>query len=315
MTIDISDFHVITMISNPVRYTSRYRLYHDFRRRLEYAGIPLWTAEIAFGTRDFCVTQPNDIHDLQMRTIHELWHKERALNLLINKLTETNPNWKYVAWVDADVEFPKWEGEKAWYNETVQMLQHYQVVQMFQNAIDLGPDGEAIHTHTGFAYSYRKGLPYKEGYSNWHPGFAWAMTREAYDAAPIIDYGALGSGDRHMACGLIGKIQNSINGGCSEAYKEKLNIWQEQAERGIRRDVGYVPGTLLHHWHGPKIARGYQDRWKILVDTQFDPNRDLKVDAYGLYQLADHGDVRSIQIRDKFRDYFFARREDSSEIT
>ena len=315
MSIDMSKFHVVTMISNPVRYDSRYRLYIDFKHRLKRAGIKLWTAEIAFGTRPFAITQAHDNADLQLRTEHELWHKERALNLLINRLTETHPDWEYVAWIDADLEFPRWEGPKAWHLETVHMLQHYHVVQLFQNAIDLGPCGEALHTHNGFAYSYKEGLPFKQGYANWHPGFAWAMTRHAYDSAPIIDYGALGSGDRHMACGLIGQIQKSINGGCTPEYKQKLALWQEQADRGIRRDIGYVPGTVLHHFHGPKVARGYQDRWKILVDTKFNPDRDLKADAYGLWQLADHGDLRSIEMRDKFRAYFFSRREDSMEIT
>lgn len=312
--IDISKFHVITMVSNPVRYESRYRLYHQFRTKLERTGIKLWTAEIAFGERPFEVTQSGDVHDLQLRTLTELWHKERALVLLVNRLTEDHPDWKYLAWIDADVEFPNWEGPKAWYYETVHALQHFEVVQMFQTAVDLGPQGQAIHTHTGFAYSYRQGLPFKSGYSNWHPGFAWAITREAYDAAPIIDFGVLGSGDRHMACGWVGKIEESVNRMVSTPYVEKLRAWQEQAERYVRRDIGYVPGNILHYWHGPKKARGYQDRWKILVDTKFDPDRDLKTDAYGLYQFADHGDLRSIQIRDKFRNYFWARREDSNEL-
>lgn len=302
------------MISNPVRYESRYKLYKKFETQMKEAGINLWTAEIAFGERPFEITNPDENRNLQLRTNSELWHKERALNLLIQRVTETNPDWKYLAWIDADIEFPNWRGPKAWYFETVHMLQHFSVVQLFQTAIDLGPHGEAIHTHQGFAFSYRQNLPFKTGYVNWHPGFAWAIRREAYEAATIIDYGALGSGDRHMACGWVGKMSESINGRCSPVYIDKLNTWQEQAERGVRRNMGFVPGTILHNWHGPKKARGYQDRWKILVDTQFNPDRDLKIDGYGLYSLADHGDLRSISIRDKFRDYFWSRREDSNEL-
>lgn len=314
MTIDISKFHVITMISNPVRFASRYRTYEQFRTKLERTGLKLWTCELAYGDRDFVVTQPRDMYDLQLRTNAELWHKERALNLLINRLTAKCPDWQYVAWIDSDIEFPQWEGEKAWYYETVHMLQHFDVIQMFQTAIDLGPTGEAIHTHTGFAYSYFANLPYKPGYANWHPGYCWAIRRRAYEHAPIIDWGVLGSGDRHMACGWIGKIGQSLNRHCAPAYYNKLIAWEKQAERYVRRNIGYLPGNILHYWHGPKKARGYQDRWKILVETQFDPDHDLKTDAYGLYTFADHGDLRSIKIRDLFRKYFWSRREDSDSL-
>lgn len=307
----IKDFHVITMVSNTVRFSSRYRLYHEFRARMEAQGVRLWTAEIAFGTRPFELTEANDPYDLQMRSLDEIWHKERALNLLVNRITEQHPGWKYVAWIDADVEFQN----DNWLRETVHMLQHYDVVQMFQNAIDLGPSGEALHMHTGLFYMYRMGMPFKPGYLNGHPGFAWACTREAYhNMGGFIDFAILGSGDRHMALGWIGKIEESVNMNISEPYLRKLFDWQNQCERYIRRDVGYVNGTIMHHWHGRKKDRRYQDRWKILTDLHFDPDRDIKLDSYGLYQLADHGDRRSIELRDRVRDYFHGRNEDSIDV-
>ena len=322
LPLDLDKFHVITMVSNHAygrvghEYQSRYRLYREFRRKLARAGIKLWTTELAFGTRPFAVTQPRDNHDQQLRTSTELWHKERALQLMMWHLTETHPDWKYIAWIDADVEFPNWEGENAWFAETVRALHHFKVVQLFQNAVDLGPNGEAINTHTSFGYAYQKGLSdFKPGYGKYgHPGFAWAARRETMEATPFIDFGILGSGDRHMACGWIGKIMESINGECSEGYKRKLRQWQEQAERYVRRDLGYVPGTILHHWHGRKSLRGYSSRWEILKDTQFDPDVDLKTDAQGLWQLADRGTERSLDLRDKIRDYFHSRLDDSTDL-
>ena len=90
--------------------------------------------------------------------------------------------------------------------------------------------------------------------------------------------------------------------------------WQSQAEQNIRRNVGYVPGVLTHFWHGKKKDRKYWDRWQILVRNQFNPRRDVKRDAQGLLQLVDHGDLRSIQLRDELRDYFRQRSEDSIDI-
>lgn len=313
---DFSKFHVLTMVSNPVRYSSRYRLYHDFKEKIERAGLNLWTAEVAFGHRPFSVTQADDIHDLQLRTQHELWIKERALQLLVRKLTLVHQDWEYIAWLDADIEFPNWQGENAWWKETVQQLQHYKVVQLFETAADLGPSGKIIKTHQGFASRYIQGHSFANNYyENGHPGFAWAIRREAFEGTGgFIDWGVLGSGDRHMATGWVNQAEYSLNHKCSPAYWRKLLDWQALAERHVRRSMGFVPGTIMHHWHGKKKDRQYGDRWKILVDTQFDPDKDIKADAQGLWQLVDHGDVRSIEIRDKFMKYFRARNEDSIDM-
>lgn len=314
-TMDYSKLHVITMVSNPIRYHSRYDLYHKFRKRLEQAGIRLWTVEVAFGDRPFELTQADDIYDLQLRTSSELWIKERALQLLVRKMSVVAPDWRYVAWLDADIEFPNWDGASAWWKETVHQLQHYQIIQLFQTAIDMGPSGEALHTHHGFAYSYRTGRAFKSGYLNWHPGFGWAMRREAFEKlGGFVDWGILGSGDRHMACAWINQVEQSLNHKCSGPYWRKLYAYQENSERYIRRDIGFLPGTILHNWHGKKVNRGYQDRWTILVDNQFCPDQDIKPDAQGLWQFNDRGDVRSIVLRDAIRKYFRDRREDSNDL-
>ncbi len=314
MSPDLSKTHFLTMVSNPRRFSSRYRLYEQFKRHMIECELNFWTAEVAFGHRPFHVTTKCDPRNLQLRTHNELWIKERALTLLIAKLTVEHPDWEYVCWLDADIEFPNWRGDKAWYKETWHALQHHRVVQCFQHAIDLGPEGEHLHTHTGFAYSYAKDIPFKTGYTNGHPGYCWAARRETIEKTPLIDFAILGSGDRHMACGWIGQIDHSLNRRMSGPYWRKLHNWQEEAERWIRRDMGYVPGIILHHWHGRKKDRQYADRWKILVNDCFDPDRDIAADAYGLWRLVDHGDMRSIQLRDDIRKYFLARREDSIDL-
>jgi hypothetical protein len=91
------------------------------------------------------------------------------------------------------------------------------------------------------------------------------------------------------------------------AFKAHLRNGQDRTERYIRRNVGYVDGLLAHHWHGRKADRRYRDRWKILVDNNYDPDLDLKRDAQGLYQLTD----RCIKLRDDLRSYFRSRNEDS----
>ena len=62
----------------------------------------------------------------------------------------------------------------------------------------------------------------------------------------------------------------------------------------------------MHYFHGNKADRKYQDRWKILVDNQFDPLVDIYKDSNGLWQLDD----TKIKLRDSIRRYFRERNED-----
>jgi hypothetical protein len=77
--------------------------------------------------------------------------------------------------------------------------------------------------------------------------------------------------------------------------------------------VGYIPGTLLHNFHGAKRNRFYLDRWKILTQNAYDPETDIKADWQGLWQLEDTDD-RQIKLRDEIRQYFRARNEDSIDL-
>lgn len=305
---DTSDFHVVCMISNPVRFASRYRLFDHFKAHMHASGVKLWTCEVQQGDRPFAVTHRGNHHDLQLRTYNELWHKENAINEMVARLPY---DWKYVAWIDADLTFQRPD----WAIETVHQLQHHRIVQMFQNAVDLGPTGEAIATHVGFAWSHVRCRPRGKGYAHWHPGYAWACRRDAWDAmGGLLDFSILGAGDNHIAHALVGRVRESVAGDVSGPYFDALDAYQEQCVRWVRRDIGFVPGTILHHWHGKKRERFYTSRWKILVDTAFDPNKDLKEDYQGLYQIADHGDLRSIEIRDRIRAYFRSRNEDSIDL-
>jgi hypothetical protein len=307
--------HVVAVISNPCRFKSRYDLYWKFKAHMDAnPHVRLMTVEIAFGDRPFEVTTAGDPQCLQLRTFDELWHKENMINLGVQRLPS---DWEYMAWIDADVEFPNTIRKVDWALETIHQLQHHQVVQMFQQAIDTGPNGEAFQMHQGFAYSYLSGKPraVPGKYAHWHPGFAWAMRREAWDMlGGIYDVSILGSGDHLMAWGLIGEGIDQLPSTMSQGYRKSLHEWQRKADRLIHRDIGFVPGMLIHHWHGKKADRRYRDRWKILSDANFNPETDLKRDWQGLLQLDHDGSPRLIRLRDDIRAYFRSRNEDSIDL-
>jgi hypothetical protein len=97
----------------------------------------------------------------------------------------------------------------------------------------------------------------------------------------------------------------------SDALSNKMMQWELLCERWIKRDVGYVPGLIHHDFHGPKVARGYNTRNKILLDNKFNPDTDIKYDAQGLLQL-ETWEPRQIKLRDQIRAYFRARNEDNT---
>jgi hypothetical protein len=297
--------YVITPVINPSRYRSRYHLYRQFEKHITDAGAVLYTVEASFGEREFEVTQPDHPRHLQLRTNHELWHKENLINLGVARLPS---DWKYVAWIDADVLFARPDIVE----ETIHQLQHTPLVQMFSHALDLGPNKEPLGRFVGFAANWTAGSPVAdlEQYSVWHSGFAWACRRDAWDAlGGLIDFAIVGSADRYMGCALIGEIEKALNTNIIKTcptYAEWCYEWQDRAERYIKRNVGLVDGLLLHYYHGSKRNRGYMTRAKILWENAFDPSKDIKRDWQGLWQLTD----QKPQLRDQLRAYFRSRSED-----
>lgn len=320
--IDASRFYVISVCSNPVRYQRRWNLFKEFEQHMHDLGVKLIVVEQAFGRREFQLTERDHPMHLQVRTEDELWHKENMINIGIQYLCQLDPDWEYVAWIDGDIHFNR----RDIINETAHQLQHYDWVQMFSHSIDLGPQGEIIQQHKGFMYQYHQNWTYppegagKGGYyadgkkEFWHPGWAWAARRSAIEAVPLLDRAILGAGDHHMALGLIGEAHRSIPGNMSKGYRDYVMNWQDMAVHALQKNVGFVPGTITHNWHGKKKDRKYVERWEVLRKTQYNPYVDVMEDAQGLLRLNRHHGQRYMRLRDDIRRYFRGRNEDSIDV-
>ena len=316
-------FHVIAVISNPMRFDRRYDLFNKFRKHMEASSVNLWVTELQNGVRPFVCTDSANPRHLQLRSSQVLWHKENMINLTIQRLPS---DWTSCAWIDADIEFTNQGRDRnesdAWVIETLQQLQIYKVVQMWTNAIDLGPNEESLQIHHSFMHKYvAKGYKFPEWSEQqfgqyisreYHPGFAWAARREAIDElGGIPDLNILGAGDRILALALVGEAKYSLHPQCSEGYKKWVMDYQDRSMHLVKKDVGYVKGTILHFWHGKKVDRQYWDRWKILVENQYDPFLDIRRDWQGLLMIDDY--VKP-NLRDGIRAYFSARNEDSIDL-
>jgi len=332
------DFWVIAVLNNPERFKKRTVLFHEFINRMKNYNANLCVVEVAYGERAFETDDIDVPIKVQLRTDSILWHKENMINIGISRLPSS---WKYVAWIDADIDFVRPD----WISETIHELQHFPVVQMFEDAVDLGPDHQIISTAKGFVACYKNGLPftlnngrknrggdksdtlnanntsswedyqyYDSAYTQksitWHPGYAWAATREAINTmGGLLDVGICGAGDHHMACSLIGKAEQCIPTSVTHGYRNAVLQWAERASR-LHKQVGFIKGTIYHFWHGKKRDRRYGDRWRILTLNEYDPVTHIHKDWQGLLVLYPGHDV----LRNDIHNYFKARNEDSIDV-
>lgn len=301
-----STLHVIGVISNPARYHSRYRIAREWAATMQAtANVKLYLVEHAFGDRHHEIVSAQGDH-MKVRSSSELWLKENMLNLGVRMLPR---DWKYMAWIDADV----WFRNDNWAIETLHQLQHFDVIQPWSECIDLGPYGNALSMFRSFVSLSSKGVKLQPqvggAYPYGHSGFAWACTRTFWEnTGGLIDFAILGAGDHHMAWATVGKAEESIPKAMSEAYKSRVVDWQHRAVQVTNKFIGYVPGRLEHMWHGSKKRRFYKERWKILIDNQYDPDKDLRHDAQGLIQL-----VGKPKLAHDIHKYLRSRHEDSIE--
>lgn len=281
-----STLHVVGVISNPVRYHSRYRLFRKwYERMMKTPNVKVYVVEIAYGDRQHECTESNNPQHLQLRTKHALWHKENMINLGVRHMLPRD--WKYLAWVDCDVFWPE---DFNWALETIQQLQHFPVVQPWKDCADLGFHGDVIQTFQSFGYVHQLGVKKQthpgEPYKYAHSGFAWACTREFWEAVGgLMDFPILGSADHHMAWAMIGSVQSSVHGKMTDEFKRKANEWQTRAHRIVQGNIGFVKTRIGHWFHGPKAKRYYRERWQIFMDHGFNPDTQLAYDHQGLLYI------------------------------
>jgi len=305
----VDTLHVVTPYFNPMRWKSRIRLYQAFEAHMLASGVHLTTVECAFGDRPFETGGTPGVNYVQTRTKSLCWTKENLINIGISRLPQ---DWKYVAWIDADIAFRK----QGWASETVHALQQYDLVQPWSECYDLGPDDDHLQVHVSFCKLFHQRKPIvpsgQGGYCFAHPGYCFAATRTALEwLGGLIETAALGAGDHHMALALIGRVRDSVPGNISAGYMDPLLRWQERASKHICQNIGYLPATTIeHYWHGDKSKRKYVERWEIVTGNQFDPATDLKRNVWGVLELAGN----KPKLRHDLDLYLRSRNEDATTL-
>ena len=280
--------YVVGVCSNPVRWHSRYRLAREWiAHMLSTPHVDLTVVETAIGDREFeLYPQSANYHHVTLRTNSEAWIKESMINIGFRRIMGLNPDAKYFAWIDMDVFFR----DLNWAQETMHQLQTFPVVQPWQDCADLGPHGGIMRHFRSFGFQHQRrvkkqthpGQPYEYA----HTGFAWACTRAFLEqVVMLMDFPILGSADHHMGFAMTGEVDLTIHNGMSASFFRLCREWQERALKITHGEVGFTTGRIEHMFHGPKNRRYYRERWQILIDNHYDPDKDLIRDSQGLVTL------------------------------
>jgi len=298
-----SKLNVIVVISNPCLYAKRYILFKEFLKRIEEEeqNVRVYVVELIYKNQKFIITDKKNKNHLQIKTDVPIWHKENMINLGVKYLLPKD--YKAFAWIDADLEFEN----NSWALDTLKILNGSKdVVQLFSHCVDMDKNCDNLTVHNSFGYSYNKNKKYSvKSKDFWHPGYAWAITRSAYEKiGGLYDKGILGSGDSIMALSFINKCKDIQNINYSDDYNNSMMLFQDNAKM-LR--LGYTPGIIRHHYHGSKKNRNYTERWKILMEHKYSPITHLTYDEVGIL-------IPTKELTDKFitdiYNYFLERKED-----
>ena len=202
--------NVICVISNPCNYKRRIQLAKIFIAHMEKTkDVRLYIVECIYpglGQTEYQMTEAGNPNHLQLTAQTVLWTKENMVNLAVQKLLPTD--FKAFAFLDADLHFTN----PSWAEETLKALNGgCDILQPFENGYNLNKDNKIANINRMIYSICFLWLKYcMNDYSTvdfslvakifWHPGWGWAMTREAYiKMKGLFDFAILGGGDTILA--------------------------------------------------------------------------------------------------------------------
>ena len=308
----------ITAFFNPTDSPALLENLQQFAPRVRRQGARLLIVELAFEDAPFVVDEALADRVVRLRSPDILWQKERLLNIGVAALPRDA---EHVAWLDGDVIFEN----DAWVAETTAALADAAIVQPFASAAWLRPGERSAppclppgigegREMGGFAATLaaldgearrRALLDYT---THGHTGFAWAARRALLETHGLYDRAIVGGGDlinAHVFAGDADYLRG--RGYCARmltpAERAAVRAWGSDVARATGGRLGWVPGRVLHLFHGWLSRRAYDARTHILRDGAFDPLVDIAHDEGSAWRWAG----ATPELRARVREYFGAR--------
>lgn len=262
-------------------------------------GIDLWTVEGLLpgqyprlsGERVMTI----DLQDL-------LWHKERLLQLGVERLPDT---YDAVMWVDADVVFDLPDIRE----RIEQTLERWPILQPYSETRFLDETGRpqngpiraddpnrpdlvawlgAVPRYFDAGIAARNfGRDTDGEIRAGHAGLAWAARRDWWHEVGLYQHNLGGGGDETLAQGCWGLADRETRRLYSWVQWPHVMDWIRRCYAYVAGRVAYVPGIVRHLWHGPIRQRGYGARQAEMIRTGFDPARHVAMKPGGPLRWSD----------------------------
>jgi len=311
------DIWIVSCYANPLRYRTRRENFRRFAAAITEQGGNLLVLEMADQHGEFELDEKS-FNCVRLRGDGLIWQKERMLNLALQHLPR---ECRKIVWADGDILFESPD----WIALTSEALERHVVVQPFEYCVRLpyghteyrGESQENSGVTESFASCYQRdpSISRLQVYANHgHTGYAWAARRDFLEACGLYDVCLTGSGDHLMAHAFAGTLSSACIAkmiGAGQAYARHFANWAERADALCQGRLGYVPGRVLHLWHGSLANRRYFSRNQEVKELDFDPDRDLQHDANGLWMWSDS----AAHLREWSAAFFKSRQEDDVEQT
>lgn len=270
-----------------------------FLRQQENANIPVYGLE-AYTHNAFTAGFENWWQEKVDPRNGILWHKESIINEVVSRIPE---KYDVIAFIDPDLEFTN----KSWATATNNMLtgSGIKILQPYSTAVWTNSEGKIIRKLPSSCLEQHKGS---------HPGFAWAAQRSLWIEGPgLFDYCLAGSGDIFLASGCLrchpsqfaSENIMDVLGGPASSVQHLWKAWEKEFWGWLGNSViGYVPGDVIHEWHGDEINRTYIARRTFTKDLR---TEHLIRNDNGLLQWTGNAPKEMV---DNIKNYFITRQED-----
>jgi hypothetical protein len=220
---------------------------------LTRAGIPVYLVEHCF--KDQVPLFPeNGTTIFNTRSESYMFYKENLLNWLMPKVPA---HYTKFFMMDCDLLFEK----HTWYDDVSLLLDTYDVVQPFQNAVWLDSDLKGV-TLKREGVAYINSLGEKPDLARHHPGFAWAFRRDFIEPKGIYDLNIMGSGDTIIGAAVLQKdiLSNDWKQNSLEWMLENCSDYYKLFEK---TKVTFYKQEVYHLWHGSRKNREYNTRYEL----------------------------------------------------
>jgi len=243
---------------------------------------------------------------LKFKLKNILWVKENLINIAIKNLPTDA---QYIAWADRDILLTNPD----WIQETIDKLKIYDIVQPFSEVLHLNKNYEAemvVRSNNLFTFT-GKGIISntitKQKIRGAFCGQIWAINKNFYDKiGKLNDIEIVGGADAIIAKACVLQDYSYISDKIKNKSKEKvIENWSQYYLKFKDCKYSYVTGLLVHYWHTTFSQRAHESRYKILLDENYNPEKDITYDENGVICFTKVGQ----RLEEKIHKYFINKDE------